>query len=261
MHSLPADYHTHPQGHRVQPYTQQLLQPWIDSARAKGITDLAFTDHDRYHAGVDFDELDKLRQKNSDVNIRAGIEWDNGPQTSAAGRKWIEQSWDKLDFVLGSVHYLHSPTEMFDSVPEGAAQFAGREVNEMYADYFQRVRAIAESGIVDCLAHFDLIKIHGHRPTRATTDLANETLNIVRDRGLALELSTAGWRKPVSELYPSDDLISLARQKDISFTIASDAHSYVQLGDSYQRLAEKLAAAGIREVSLYEKHARKLQPL
>jgi len=46
---LVSDYHSHPQGHRVQRYTQALLQPWIDSARAKGILDIAFTDHDRYH--------------------------------------------------------------------------------------------------------------------------------------------------------------------------------------------------------------------
>ena len=48
-----SDYHSHPQGHRVQPYTLELLQPWVDSARARGLSDIAFTDHDRYHAGVD----------------------------------------------------------------------------------------------------------------------------------------------------------------------------------------------------------------
>jgi len=36
-----SDYHTHPQGHRVRPYTQQFLQPWIESARARGLTDIA----------------------------------------------------------------------------------------------------------------------------------------------------------------------------------------------------------------------------
>jgi len=56
-HQLFSDYHTHPQGHRVQTYSQKLLQPWVDSARARGLSDIAFTDHDRYHAGVDFGEL------------------------------------------------------------------------------------------------------------------------------------------------------------------------------------------------------------
>src|ERR1700682_5988423 len=115
-----SDYHMHPQGHRVQTYTQELLQPWVDSARKRGLSDIALTDHDRYHAGVDFDEIDKLRDKNVDLKIRAGIELDNDPETSAAGRAWVEKNWDRLDFVLGSVHYLDPPDPMFDSVPAGA---------------------------------------------------------------------------------------------------------------------------------------------
>src|ERR1700693_1969949 len=159
-----ADYHTHPQGHRVQPYAQALLQPWIDSARRRGLSDIAFTDHDRYHAGIDFDEIDRLREKNVDLRIRAGIEVDNDPTGSAAGRKWIEKHWNKLDFVLGSVHFLERADQMFDSVPDGAGQFAGHDIDAVYADYFRRVRDIAATGLVDCLAPLDLIKIHGHRP-------------------------------------------------------------------------------------------------
>ena len=157
-----------------------------------------FYDHDRYHGGVNFDELDRLREKNPDVKIRAGIELDNDPETSAAGRKWVEQNWKRLDFVLGSVHYLNRADQMFDSVPEGAQQFTGRDIDNVYSDYFRRVREMAASGLVDCLAHLDLVKIHGHRPRAQVTELVEETLELIRARNLAIELSTAGWRKPVT---------------------------------------------------------------
>lgn len=251
-----SDYHSHPQGHRVQPYTQILLQPWADTARERRLRDIAFTDHDRFHAGIDFGEIEALRQRNADLNIRAGIELDNDPQTSAAGRKWIEKNWDQLDFVLGSVHYLNHPTQMFDTVPAGAAQFAGQDIDRLYADYFRRVREIAASGLVDCLAHVDLIKIHGHRPNSEIHQLVDETLELIRARNLAIELSTAGWRKPVNELYPSDEIIRLALGKGIPFTTASDAHSHAQLGENYDRLAEKMSIFGISEVCVYEKHRR-----
>lgn len=253
---LPADYHTHPQGHRVQPYTSELLKPWIDAARTKGIRDLAFTDHDRYHTGIDLEQIDRLREVNPDVNIRAGIEWDNDPATCAAGRKWIEENWERLDFVLGSVHYLDQPDEMFDTIPNGAGQFVGRDPNEIYADYFSRVRAMAESGIVDCLAHLDLIKVHGHRPCGELAPLVKETLDLIRRSDLAIELSTAGWRKPVNELYPSDEIVRLALKQGIPFTIASDAHSRAQVGENYNRLAEKIAQFGIKEICIFEKHRR-----
>lgn len=249
-----SDYHTHPQGHRVQPFTPTLLQPWIDSARSRGLTDIAFTDHDRYHAGIVFEEIDKLRQANPDMKIRAGLELDNDPETSAAGRAWVEKNWDRLDFVLGSVHYLDRPDQMFDSVPDGAEQFAGRAIDEVYSDYFRRIREVAASGLVDCLSHLDLVKIHGHRPRAPIADLVSETLDFIAARGLALELSTAGWRKPVNELYPSDDIIQLAIEKGIRFTTASDAHSHVQLGENYDRLAEKMHQLAIREVCVFEKH-------
>ena len=249
-----SDYHSHPQGHRIQPYTQELLQPWIDSARARGLSDIAFTDHDRYHPGVDFDEIEKLRSANPDIKIRAGIELDNDPETSAMGRKWVEKHRDKLDFVLGSIHYLERDDQMFDSVPVGAEQFTGRDIDEIYADYFRRIREIAATGLIDCLAHLDLIKIHGHRPKAGIESLIGETLDFIAARGLAIELSTAGWRKPVNELYPSDEVIRLAMEKGIQFTTASDAHSHVQLGENYERLAQKMAQLGIKQVCVYERH-------
>lgn len=252
--TLFSDYHTHPQGHRVQPYTRELLQPWVDSARARGLTDIAFTDHDRYCAGVDFDEIARLRDANPDVQIRAGIELDNDPAHSSQGRRWVEEHWDQLDFVLGSVHFLERADEMFDSVPAGAGQFAGRDIDAIYADYFRRVREITATGLVDCLAHIDLIKIHGHRPSADVTELAAETLDFIASRGLAIELSTAGWRKPVNELYPSHSIIAAAVEKGIALTTASDAHSHVQLGENFERLAEELGRLRVREICAFANH-------
>ena len=256
-----SDYHMHPQGHRVQRYTQELLQPWADSARRLGLTDIAFTDHDRYHGGIDFDEIDRLRERNPDLQIRAGIEMDNDPVHSGASRQWIEKNWNRLDFVLGSVHFLERADQMFDSVPNGAEQFEDRNIDEIYTDYFRRVRELIATGLVDTLAHLDLIKIHGHRPTADIGTLVTQTLEFIRARDLAIELSTAGWRKPVNELYPSDSIIELAMEKGIPFTIASDAHSHVQLGENFANLAQKMAEIGIRQVCVFEKHNRAEVPL
>src|SRR6266536_1504126 len=255
-YQLFSDYHMHPQGHRMQRYTEELLQPWADSARRLGLKDIAFTDHDRYHAGIDFDEIYRLRERNPDLQIRAVIELDNDPVHSSAGRKWIEKNWDKLDFVLGSVHFLGRTDQMFDSVPYGAEQFEGHDVDAIYADYFRRVREMAATGLVDCLAHLDLVKIHGHRPGAEIGAIVSETLDFIRARNLAIELSTAGWRKPVNELYPGDRIIELAIEKGIPFTTASDAHSHAQLSENFPRLAQKMASCGIRGVCTFDKHQR-----
>jgi histidinol-phosphatase (PHP family) len=253
-----SDYHSHPQGHRVQPYSQALLQPWVDHARGVGLTDISFTDHDRYHEGVSFDEIERLREKNPDIKIRAGIELDNDPHGSAAGRKWVEKHWDRLDFVLGSVHFMEDDKVMFDTVPEGSAQFENRDIDVVYSDYLKRVSEMAATGLVDCLAHLDLIKIHGHRPRSEVRSIFEETLESISKRGLAIELSTAGWRKPVKEQYPSVEVIGLAKEKGIAFTTASDAHSHVQLGEGYERLAKLMSATQISEVCVFDRHTRRV---
>jgi Histidinol phosphatase and related hydrolases of the PHP family len=187
---------------------------------------------------------------------------------SARGSSWItipsihrpaangSKKIGTLDFVLGSVHFLERADQMFDSVRMARRNSSGRNIDEMYADYFRRLRELIATGLVDSLAHLDLIKIHGHRPTADIGTLVNETLEFIRARNLAIELSTAGWRKPVNELYPSDAIIELAMEKGIPFTTASDAHSHVQLGENFANLAHKMAEIGIRQVCIFEKHKR-----
>src|SRR6476469_9778307 len=249
-----SDYHLHPQGHRLQTYSQKLLQPWADHARKVGLRDIALTDHDRYHRGVDFDEIERLRAANPDLKIRAGIELDNDPVHSADGRRWVEKHWEQLDFVLGSVHFLRGYWA-FDHAGE-EAEFARRDIDEVYADYYERIRAMARSGLIDCLAHLDLVKIFGFRPTKNLGELLDAVLCEIRDANLAMELSTAGWRKPVGELYPSDEIIRAAIEKEIPFTTASDGHSHIQQGENFERLVGKMAELGIREVSVYDRHLR-----
>jgi histidinol-phosphatase (PHP family) len=91
--------------------------------------------------------------------------------------------------------------------------------------------------------------------------LIDETLEIVRQRNIAIELSTAGWRKPINELYPSDPIIELAIGKGIPLTTASDAHSHVQLGENFAKLARKMTDFGIRHVCIFQKHKRAELPL
>jgi histidinol-phosphatase (PHP family) len=255
-----TDYHMHPQAHRHQPYTAELLQPWADQCRAKGITDFAMTDHDRYHPGVDFDAIDRLCEANPDLKIRAGIELDNDPVTSAAGRAWVEKNWDRLDFVLGSVHYLAGKDAMFDSADQ-KAQFEERHIDAIYEDYIEQVFDMIQRGSIDCLSHLDLVKIHGFRPQQSELAFFRPLLEEIKGRGLSLEINTAGWRKPVGEQYPSIGILREAVALEIPLTFSSDAHSHVQTGEDYARLTEIVSGLGVTHVAVYQRHERSLVPL
>ena len=254
--TLPIDYHMHPQGHAVKPYTPELLEPWAVTAKLKGLKEIAFTDHDRYCAGVDFGEIERLRERHPDLKIRAGIELDNDPETGRAGRAWVEKNWDRLDFILGSAHYLPGETVMFD-MADRKAEFAQRDVAADCAQYIAELNGMLDRGGIDAMSHLDLIKIHGGwKPEGGLVPYFQPLLERIAREGLAIEISTAGWRKSVAEQYPQVDLIRAAMGLGIPFTLASDAHSQVQLAEEYPRLEEMLVLLGVREVATYEGHRR-----
>ena len=85
----------------------------------------------------------------------------------------------------------------------------------------------------------------GFRPQGPIADLVGETLACIKENDLAIELSTAGWRKPVGEQYPSVEVIRLAKAAGIPFTVASDAHSHVQQAENYARLEALMRECGI----------------
>jgi len=252
-----CDYHTHPQGHVVRPYTLELLRPWIERCRARGIRSIAFTDHDRYLAGVDFDVLESLRTQFPDVEILAGIELDNDPASSAAGLRWVESHWDRLDFVLGSVHFFAGETEMLDRVGR-VDQFESRGLSRSFEQYVEELQKLISRGHIDCLAHLDLVKIHGLRPNDYDpVEFFLPILQLAKKAGLAIEASTAGWRKPVEEQYPHASILRAAVELDIPVTTASDAHSYVQVAENYDRLAELLQSVGVTQQVTFRGHTWK----
>jgi histidinol-phosphatase (PHP family) len=249
-----CDYHTHPQAHSARPYTIDLLQPWIDRCRTKQIQSIAFTDHDRYVDGVDFDVINRLQEKNPDVEILAGIELDNDPFTSAAGLRWVEKNWDQLDFVLGSVHYFHGETEMLDRTGE-PGQIEARGPSEAFHQYARELEKLIARGFIDCLAHLDLVKIHGLFPEEYhPISRFRPILEIAQKAGLAIEASTAGWRKMVGEQYPHPLILKTAVELGIPITTASDAHSHVQVGEDYDKLARILRAANVTKIVSFKRH-------
>lgn len=253
---LTSDYHNHPQAHREDlPYSEEVLSPWAEYARKVGLKDVALTDHGRYHKGIILDEFFKFRDKNKDVAFKIGIEIDNDPETSVDDYKWIEENYDRLDFVLGSVHFID---EWAYDHPHYKDQFNNWNIDELYERYFKEIKNLINKGIIDGLAHLDLIKIFGHRPSKPIRDFVSDVLNLIKEKNLTVEMSTAGWRKPVNELYPQIEIIKMVRELNIPITTASDAHTAKDLAHSYDRLSKILMDCGFKQVAVFENHKMRL---
>ncbi len=65
---------------------------------------------------------------------------------------------------------------------------------------------LAASGACDVLAHPDLIKVAGYVPD-APAEWWDRIAEAAVASGMAAEVSSAGWRKPVGEQYPALGLL------------------------------------------------------
>ena len=73
----------------------------------------------------------------------------------------------------------------------------------------RRSRRLPRSGLFDILAHPDLVKVWGRGrplPERDPRFYYEPAVEAIGEAGVAVEVSTAGLRKPVGELYPAPRL-------------------------------------------------------
>jgi histidinol-phosphatase (PHP family) len=254
-----SDYHNHPQAHREDlAYTQENLAPWGVFAKKANLKDVALTDHGRYHPGIKLDEFFKFRDSVKDVKFKIGIEIDNDPETSIEDYKWIEKNYDKLDFVLGSVHFIGDWA--YDH-PNFKEEYKKWDNDDLYSAYFENIKKLINKGLIDGLAHLDLIKIFGYRPKKDISYFTDDVLKLIKEKNLTLEISTAGWRKPVNEVYPEVKILEKVKELNIPITTASDAHTAKDLAHSYDRLYEVIKKVGFSEVAVFDNHKMTLLPI
>lgn len=181
------------------------------------------------------------------LSIKLGIEADYYPGEEDTTRELVARH--PFDYVYGSVHFIDGWA--FDD-PREMGQWDQRNVNSVYEQYFTRLQQAAKSGVFDIIAHIDVIKKFGHRPTRDLSELIEETVRIFRDSSMAVEINTAGLRKPVGEIYPSGDILRLLQRYDIPIVLGSDSHHPQEIGKHFEIAIALLKEYGFRELVAFK---------
>jgi histidinol-phosphatase (PHP family) len=194
-----------------------------------------------------------------ELTVRIGLEADFRPGCEAYLEEMIASyPWD---YVIGSVHYVGDWS--FDN-PDEVEHWESCSIEDIYCSYFDLVAQSAATGLFDIIGHPDLVKKFGHRPpagSRKVTDAMNAMLRAVKRAGCVLEISSAGLRKPVGEIYPQEDIIALAAGMDIPFTFGSDAHAPKDVGHAMDDCLALLEVHGIRRVCAFDRRRRSMLPV
>lgn len=156
----------------------------------------------------------------------------------------------EVDFLIGSVHFIDKWS--FDN-PEFIGGWKERNVDEIWEAYFEAIEAMAQSALFDIAGHFDLIKVFRYLPRKDIRLLAGSALRAVKKSNMVLEINSAGLRKPIGELYPSQLLLEEAFSLDIPITFGSDAHRVDQVGFGYEASVAAAKAAGYSQAVTFER--------
>jgi histidinol-phosphatase (PHP family) len=263
-----ADYHMHLRNGRGEiAHDTWSVEPFVEAARVAGVDEIGFTEHVYYFKQTrslwtvpyqvercvyDLEHyvgaiVDARRRG---LPVKLGLEVDYIPGREDELRDLLAPY--RWDYLLGSVHFIDGlavdgEPRLLDAVG----------VEEGWRRYFERLEAAARSGLFDSLAHPDLVKFFGER---ADFDYA-PVADAIAESGVAVEVSTAGLRKPVRELYPNPEFLSACRERGVPATLASDAHSPDLVGRDFDRAVRLLRSAGYETVTIFERREARQEQL
>jgi histidinol-phosphatase (PHP family) len=255
-----VDYHMHLRDSEERiAHETAAIEPFVETAVARGVDEIGFTEHVYYFKQTreiwslpyqtercvyDLDAYCDavLDAKRRGLPVKLGLEVDFVDTLQPRLAELLAPyPWD---YLLGSVHWVDG--QAIDSMP---GMWADNSVEEVWRAYFGALAELASSGYVDVLAHPDLPKIFGRRP-------ADPAAFYPELDGVALEISTAGLRKPVGELYPDPALLA-----GRPITLASDAHVPDLVGEGIEQALELARAAGYETVTVFEGRTGRQEPL
>ncbi len=275
-----TDYHLHlrpdEEGTTFDRYfTAENVERYRAAASERGIEELGVSEHVyRFRQALDLwrhplwlenanDDLDEYCEFVRSTPLRLGVECDFVP--GAEGRTAAMLEARDFDYVVGSVHFVGDGDAAVDhdGFDVWAAPDAGPE--EVWTRYFDHFNRCARSGLFDILAHPDLVKVWG-RDRRPLPDgdlrrFYEPAVEAIVEGGSAVELSTAGLRKPVRELYPAREFAALVVEAGVPFALSSDAHLPEQIGFRYDDALAFLDDLGVEEIAVFEGRRRRLEPL
>lgn len=132
-----------------------------------------------------------------------------------------------VDYFIGSVHFINKWG--FDN-PEFIGEYKNRDINKIWEDYFEAIEHLAKSRLFNIVGHIDLIKVFKFLPTKDIKCIAKQAIIEIKKAGLVVEINAAGYRKPINEAYPSNDILEMLAEYDIPITFSSDAHKPEEIG-------------------------------
>ncbi|TYS49344.1 histidinol-phosphatase [Bacillus infantis] len=267
-----TDYHNHLEKGTL---TLDYLKQFTDRAEEKGIAHFGISEH-AYHfyqtADIlrnpwvderryyDMDDYTALFRQawNSGIDVKMSIEMDYTPGKHEEMRRFISDY--HFDYIIGSIHWIG---DFGIDLSEYRHEWDKRDLFEVYRAYFDQVVTLAQSNLFDIIGHIDLVKIFKYVPQdeEFLLEQYERAVNALAESKTCVEISTAGLRKPVGELYPDPRLLRKCYEKNIPIVLSSDAHFPKDVGADFDQALLLAKEAGYEKIMTFSKGERVEHPI
>ena len=197
------------------------------------------------------------------INIRIAFEIDFFKNQVNALNFHLEKIKNQLDYILGSIHILNfrdgrGAWGFDDSRFRNDYKYYGTD--KVYMFYYQNLQKMLTTNKYDfdIIGHFDLPKKFNDLPNNKEI-VFNEvmkTLELVKKRGVVIEINSSGLRKDVKEQYPSEEIIKEIYNLDIPILLGSDAHHPDEIAYEFNSIIKIVKEIGYSHLAHFTKRNR-----
>ena len=256
------DYHLHTP---LSGHAQGELEEYVEKAIKIGLKEIGFSDHaplprgfaPRLRDSISIPEkkfsyyvekILKLRDKFPEIKIKLGCEIDFIPGRMEETLSLIQKY--PLDYRMVSIHFVDGFP--FDH-PAYYPEWERESKEKIFLRYFQLLKEAIQYGEFDIIAHPDLPKKFGDRIPSSLKYLYREIARCSGEKGMVCEINSSGLRRPVREIYPSEDFLRVMKDAGIPVTFGSDAHSPEEVGKDIEKCYLFAISTGYRTFTLWER--------
>ena len=246
----------------------------VEEAVRQGFTTLGFSEHSPLPFDNNFSvkeanmpryvaEIAQLKEEfKGKIDLYCALEADYITNTSEPFA--ITKEKYHLDYIIGGVHLVGqsaNPDEIWfidgpkwEVYDEGLLKFFDGDIRRAVRRFYEQSNEMIENEPFDIIAHFDKIKMHNrdryfHEDEPWYRKLALETLDLIREKGLVMEVNTRGiYKKRYNGFYPSPWLMEEACKMGVPAIISADADHFSEITLEFDAAEEALKKAGYRSV-------------
>jgi histidinol-phosphatase (PHP family) len=239
------------------------VEDLCESAIAKGIKTVAFTDHIEidffYENGFDktadksFIDITKAKDEYKDkLKVLSGIELGEATYDTACSEKLLNEK--DYDIVLASIHNLRDVEDFY------YLDYGKENIDSLLRIYFNELKVLADWAKFDSMAHltYPLRYIVGEHDIyvdlkKYRNDI-DEVLSLLAEHDKALEINTSGLRQKLADTMPGEPIVKRFKELGGKYiTVGSDSHDAENMGAGIKRGMEIAKHCGFQYVTIFEK--------